>query len=258
MIPDPHVLGQLATAIAELHAEPPPDNALPSEDVLTQARERILQHLPNSGIGLEGVVEHLRRDIVPGFNASSRSSNYYGFITGGSTPAASLADNLVTAYDQNVQVHLPKETVATDLEDRTLGMLCELLNLDPSQWQHRTFTTGATASNTLGLACGREYVIAEAAAARSDPSISVGEVGIYEAMHRSGIDKIQVLTTVPHSSLSKAASVLGMGRASVKSVGLKDAPHKFDMALLKKLLESHGAASIVAISASEVNSESIF
>jgi glutamate/tyrosine decarboxylase-like PLP-dependent enzyme len=254
MFADTEILSKLSGAIAEIHIESPPENALPPGDSVTQAREKLLQHLPESGIGLEGAINHLRKDIVPGFNGSSRSSKYYGFVTGGITPAASLADNLVTAYDQNTQVHLPNESVATNLEDKALDMLCELFSLDPSHWQHRTFTTGATASNILGLACGREYVITEAAAVRGDTPISIGELGIYEAMHQSGIDKIQVLTTEPHSSLRKAAGILGLGRASIKTVSLAGSPHRFDLAQLKDLLTAPGTASIVAISASEVNS----
>jgi glutamate/tyrosine decarboxylase-like PLP-dependent enzyme len=226
---------------------------LPSEHLLTHARQKLHQHLPASGLGLQETIRHLQEDIAPGFNASSRSPSYYGFVTGGSTPVASLADNLVTAYDQNLGVHLPNESVATNVEDAALSLLAELLKLDPAQWPHRIFTTGATASNILGLACGREYVLAEAAAHRSDATTSVGELGIVEAMHRSGVDKIQILTTVPHSSLYKAAGILGLGRAAVKSVGLEDAPHRFDIPQLKKLLEPPGTASIVAISASEVN-----
>lgn len=44
-----------------------------------------------------------------------------------------------------------------------------------------------------------------------------------------------------------------MGRASVKLVGLEGSTHRFDIPLLKKLLTQPGTASIVAISASEVN-----
>jgi len=150
-------------------------------------------------------------------------------------------------------VHLPSESIATNIEDTALNLLCNLLDLTPHHWPHRTFTTGATASNMLGLACGREYVIDEASAHRTDAEVSVGEVGIAEAMCHAGIDKIQILTTAPHSSLSKAASVLGLGRACVKSVGLSDAAHRFDMGKLKTLLVQPGSASIVVISASEVN-----
>lgn len=244
---------QLATAIANLHTSPPPTDVLPSQNTIDKARATLRPELPEQGVGLEDTIRHLTQDLGPALNASSRSATYYGFVTGGSTPVASLADNLVTHYDQNVQVHLPKESLATEIEDRALVLLCSLLDLPASQWPHRTFTTGATTSNILGLACGREYVITEASAHRTDAEVSVGEHGIVEAMRLAGIDKVQILTTVPHSSLSKAASILGLGRSCVKCIGSADAPHKFDMAQLQKHLSKPGCASIVAISASEVN-----
>jgi glutamate/tyrosine decarboxylase-like PLP-dependent enzyme len=243
----------LNTAVAKLHSEPLPTNVLPPPETIEQARSKLAAKLPADGIGLSETIRHLEEDLGPAFNSSSRSPNYYGFVMGGITPAASIADNFVTAYDQNVMVHLPSDTIATDVEDRALSLLCELLNLQPESWPHRIFTTGATASNVVGLACGREYVIAEASAHRTDAENSVGEYGVVEAMRRAGVDKIQILTTVPHSSLSKAASILGLGRASVKHVGQEDAPHKFDMKLLQSLLEQPSSASIIAVSASEVN-----
>jgi glutamate/tyrosine decarboxylase-like PLP-dependent enzyme len=250
---DPDTFSQLASAISSLHLQPPPENVLPSESIVTQAREKLQKTLSASGVGFEEAIRHIREDLAPGFNGSSRSPHYYGFVTGGSTPAAALADNLVTIYDQNAAVHLPQESIATNVEDSATLLLAQLLKLEPSQWPHRLFTTGATASNVLGLACGREYAIAEASAHRSDTVSSVGELGIVEAMRRAGIDKIQILTTVPHSSLCKAAGILGLGRASVVDVGLPDASHKFDIPQLKKLLERPGTASIVAVSASDVN-----
>ncbi|CBX98482.1 hypothetical protein LEMA_P098910.1 [Plenodomus lingam JN3] len=221
---DVEAFERLATEIAKLHSQPTPTEVLPSGVALAHGQEKLVMLHPT-----------------------------YGFVTGGTTPAAALADHLVTYHDQNVQVHLPFETVATNVEDTTLNLVCNLLDLDPQHWPHRTFTTGATTSNVLGLACGREYVIAEASAHRTDEVVSVGEVGIIEAMRRAGIDEIQILTTVPHSSLSKAASILGLGRASVKTIGLTHAPHKFNMDTLKILLAQPGSASIVAVSASEVN-----
>lgn len=249
----PDLVKELATAVANLHTLPQPADVLPSAHALSRARATLKDDLPEEGAGLRDTICHLTQDLAPALNASSRSATYYGFVTGGATPAASLADNLVTHFDQNVQVHLPNETLATEIEDRALTLLCSLLNFSPSHWPHRTFTTGATASNILGLACGREYVIAEASAHRTDAEVSIGEHGIVEAMRLAGIDTIQILTTVPHSSLSKAASILGLGRNSVKTIGQSGAPHKFDMELLQKYLAQPGAASIVAISASEVN-----
>jgi glutamate/tyrosine decarboxylase-like PLP-dependent enzyme len=253
MHPNVETFSKLSTAISDIASQPIPSGVLPPNEVLTHARESLQKHLPSSGLGLEETIRHLQEDIAPGLNASSRSPNYYGFVTGGATPAATLADNLVTAYDQNAQVHLPNETVTTNVEDTALSMLCELLKLEPKQWPHRLFTTGATASNIIGLACGREYAIAKASAHLDNATNSVGELGIMQAMHRAGINGFQILTTVPHSSLFKAASIVGLGRASIKDVSLKDAPHKFDLLHLKKLLEQPGIASIIAVSASEVN-----
>lgn len=245
-------LDNLAHEIWEI-GHKPQKNPLPPQQSVENARKSLVSHLPAQGLGPQQAIEHIRNDIAPGFNSANRSSTFYGFVTGGITPAAHLADNLVTAYDQNVQVHLPQETIATEVEDRALSLLCELLNLDPAEWGHRTFTTGATASNILGLACAREHVIREAAVAAGAEDDSVGEVGLVEAMNRAGIKKVQVLTTVPHSSLSKAASIAGLGRASVKLVGLEGQSHRFDTARVKTLMETPGVATIVAISAAEVN-----
>ena len=148
------------------------------------------------------------------------------------------------------------------VEDKALKMLQELLRFDPTEWRGRTFTTGATAGNVLGLACGREFVIREAfrrAEGRSrsngddDDAGAVGEWGMLEVCRRAGIDRVQVLTTAPHSSLGKAASVVGLGRASVHDVGRDDDPLAFDMDKLEHMLNRERTASIVAISCSEVN-----
>ena len=230
-----------------------PEAVLPTQQSLKHARTALLESLPDKGLGYVNISHHLFQDIVPGFNAASRSPNFYGFVTGGSTPAAALADNLVTLHDQNVQVHLPNETIATDVEDHALKLLCDLLRLDPATWLHRTFTTGATSSNVLGLACGREHVIADAARRRFSAAVSVGELGLLRAMRAAELDDVQILTTVPHSSLSKAASILGLGRACVKLVGDDNEPHGFDMAKLEETLKDQKLASIVAISCAEVN-----
>lgn len=225
---------------------------LPSKEQISKARSHLINSLPIIGLGLDHIQKHVQTNLAPGLNKPSQSPNYYGFVTGGVTPAASLADNVVTEHDQNVSVHLPNDTVATDVEDRALRMVCELLNLEPEDWLHRTFTTGATASNVVGLACGREFVIHEAAAFEGK-EISVAEHGVHEAMRMAGIHSVQILTTVPHSSLVKAASVVGLGRACVRNVARTCAHHRFDMQALRSALSRPKVASIVSISMAEVN-----
>jgi hypothetical protein len=107
--------------------------------------------------GPQATIDHILGAIVPGLNGQALSSRYFGFVTGGVLPVAEAADNIVSALDQNVQVHLPGHSVSTAVEDAALAMLVAFLELgDPAEWPGRTFTTGATASNIMGLACGRD------------------------------------------------------------------------------------------------------
>ncbi|KAJ4513727.1 hypothetical protein HRR83_005126 [Exophiala dermatitidis] len=268
---------------------------------------------------LTHLATHLSTDIIPFLNLSSLSPNYYGFVTGGATPAALLGEFLASVFDQSLQVHLPQETIATTLEVVALNQLVRLFRLPEEEWgvggrrrsktepdtesktrtetetgqqQRRgsvsgsgstttttaarikpgggggTFTTGATASNVLGLALGREYVLRRAVeqkgALPDDPAVetnySCGEHGIAELMTQAGVRKIQVLTTLPHSSIAKAASIVGIGRKNVVSINNPKDPLQIDLELLeseaRKIRDESGAGavlSILVVSAGEVN-----
>ncbi|KAK2024835.1 pyridoxal-dependent decarboxylase [Colletotrichum zoysiae] len=207
-------------------------------------------------LGDEATLSHIVDEVVPGLNGQARSGRYYGFVTGGSLPVAEAADNVVSALDQNVQVHLPSQTVATELESVTLRMLADVLGLEEEGedgaaggevWKGRTFTTGATASNILGLACGREAVVERRGG-------KVGEEGLLGACLAAGVKEVQVLTSMGHSSLSKAASVVGLGRASVRELPASaDEPWRLDLGAVEEHLGRRGVVSIIAVSAGEVN-----
>ncbi|KAJ6779756.1 hypothetical protein PWT90_06288 [Aphanocladium album] len=209
-----------------------------------------------AGAAAAAVASHIATDIVPALTGQNASSRYFGFITGGTLPLAEWADNVVSAVDQNVQVHLPTQTVATAVEDAALAMLARVLRLDDDVAEHggfrgRTFTTGATASNVAGLACGREFALNQRLAGSG---VTSGDVGLLAAAARAGIHEIQVLTSMGHSSLSKAASVVGLGRLAVKELRLaEDEPWRFDIDAAEAAMQKEGVATILGISAGEVN-----
>ncbi|RDL37531.1 PLP-dependent transferase [Venustampulla echinocandica] len=230
------------------------NDALPPVSSIVAATKSLPAFFSPMGLGEEATQAHLLSDICPGFNGPKTSANYYGFVTGGVFPIAEVADNIVTAFDQNVQVHLPNQSISTIVEGKALEMVVELLRLGKG-WDGRTFTTGATGSNILGLACGREAVVKmrlEKVGEQAGP----GELGLLAACSKAGIKNIQVLTTMGHSSLYKAASVVGLGRASVKEIPVSSQePWRIDLDKLESELKlsDEGIVSIVALSAGEVN-----
>ncbi|KAI9666351.1 MAG: hypothetical protein M1821_004287 [Bathelium mastoideum] len=224
---------------------------LPPLSAIQKARDALHDSL--EPMGEDAAIRHIKDDIVPGLNNSSRSPSYYGFVTGGTTPTAFQADSIVTECDQNVAVHLPEETIATEVENRALCLLCDLFNLRTEDWVHRILTTGATASNVLGLACAREYIVSKGGERAGQYETSIGEIGIMEAARRAGIDKIQILSSAPHSSLVKAASVVGLGRASVVALNAPESSSFESLQILEKHLQQKNTASIVAISCGEIN-----
>ncbi len=207
--------------------------------------------------GDKATLVHLVDTVLPGLNGQSRSGRYYGFVTGGTLPVAEAADNIVTALDQNLHAHLPRQTVSTAVEHAALQMLADVLSLGDIMAgadAGATLTTGATASNVLGLALGREAVVRWRL---REGGVGAAELGLLEACRAAGVSSIRILTSMAHSSLYKAASIIGLGRNSVV-----DLPHsatepwRLDLDGVERLLSTgtqDGTSYIISVSAGEVN-----
>lgn len=231
---------------------------LPHVTTIQKASSSLISSLPDQGHGIQRTTEHVLEEITPALNHQALSPSYYGFVTGGVTPAARLAEEIVSAYDQNLVVHLPETSIATTVEDHALKLLLQLFNFSPEAWPGRTFTTGATASNVMGLACGREHIINRVIQKRrkhsaSETAQTVGELGLLAACREADIADIQILTTLPHSSLKKASSIVGLGRSCFHQVSRSKDGLEFDLDMLEERLKRPHSASIVVISCAEVN-----
>ena len=53
--------------------------------------------------------------------------------------------------DESLQLNFPDSTIGLALEDKTCDLVLDLLGIPPHTFKGRTITTGATASNIVGL-----------------------------------------------------------------------------------------------------------
>ena len=229
---------------------------LPEVSILENSKSKLPLKLPEHGLGIEETTDHLLKDIAPALSGSSLSPNYYGLVIGGTTPAARIAESIVSLYDQNPCIHLPDQSIASTVEDKALRLLSDLLRFDSDAWSG-IFTTGATASNILGLACGREHVINHRIKMIQGEHAkeTVGSLGLLRACMIAKVENVHIYTTMAHSSLYKASSLLGLGRSCVQHIGKLASDIGFDFKELERKLEchQHNSVTIVVISCAEVN-----
>jgi glutamate/tyrosine decarboxylase-like PLP-dependent enzyme len=193
--------------------------------------------LPADGMGAEAALDLFKKRYGDEMAASS-GARFWGFVTGGTTPAALMGDWLVSAYDLNLSNAV--NSVAPNIEFEAIELLRGLFDL-PADF-HGTFVTGATMSNFAGLAMGREW-------AAGHYGVSIRNDGV------GAMPPVPVLSAEAHSSIFKALSMLGMGRNSLKPVpklgGNREAVDV--KALESSLQQLNGAPAIVVANAGTVN-----
>ncbi|KIA95412.1 amino acid decarboxylase [Pedobacter kyungheensis] len=197
----------------------------------------LINSLAAEGVGAEGALKQFNERFEPIIVASS-GPRYWGFVTGGTTPAAIAGDWLTTIYDQNTQSAKGNGDISALIELETIQLLLSLFNL-PHQF-FGGFVTGATLSNFTCLAVARQWI------------------GKQEGKDfaREGItDKVNVLSATPHSSSVKSLAMLGLGSNNIIPVkvmqGNREALDIADLEL--KIQALNGAPFILISSAGTVN-----
>ncbi len=199
---------------------------------------KLLAHdiLPEEGMGAQEAIASFRRKYE-GQLSGSAGPRYLGFVTGGSTPAALAGDWLVSSYDQNVSSD--GDSIATTVERETLALLRDLFAL-PDDFDG-VFVSGATQANLVALATARQWACQRLG---HDPS----EEGLWD------MPRIPVFSSVPHTSILKALSMLGMGRQAVEYVPCLPGRQAIDPAELAQHLAAAGGKPVIVVaSAGEVN-----
>ncbi|MEQ9378173.1 MAG: pyridoxal-dependent decarboxylase [Imperialibacter sp.] len=187
--------------------------------------------LTGDGQGSEAALaefkERFRNLIV-----ASAGPRYWGFVTGGTTPAAIMGDMLATIFDQNTQTVKGHGDLSGIIEFETIDMLKELFSL-PDDFLGG-FVTGATMSNFTCLGVARQWL-------GKQNHTDIAKAGV------SG--PAPVLSAVPHSSSIKALSMLGMGSSNIQLVKTIDATREaIDIEALEEKIKALRGASFLLIS----------
>lgn len=157
--------------------------------------------LSESGVGIESALAQLRREVLPYLNHTV-GPRFFGFVTGGITPASLAGDWIASAIDQ-----LPNpydQCISTQLTDQTIKYLLDLFLL-PRQQFDGCFTSGSSVANLIALTTARQWFAERA-------GIDVTEEGL------RGFSELAVYSAAPHMSIAKALGIIGLGRKALRLV----------------------------------------
>lgn len=195
------------------------------------------RNLNDSGLGALTALEEFNQRLAP-LMVSQAGPRYWGFVTGGATPASIVGDWLTTIYDPNAQATKAQGGVSALIEIETINLLLQLLALPKSFLGG--FVTGATMSNFTSLAVARQWFGKQ----------------LGHDFAKNGITApLNILTATPHSSSVKCLAMLGIGSQNftkLKTIeGNREAIDISD--LEQKITELNGQPFILISSAATVN-----
>ncbi|MCL4303652.1 MAG: aminotransferase class V-fold PLP-dependent enzyme [Anaerolineae bacterium] len=206
-------------------------SVVPSPEAIARLSQ-LDEPLPDEPTGPEQVLA-LLDDIGSPAAVASAGGRYFGFVTGGSLPAALAANWLAGAWDQNSALSI-MSPIAAKLEEVARRWLLEILGLPPEAGAG--FVTGATMANFTGLAAARHALLER-------QGWDVEARGLFSAPPLTVVVGDEV-----HVSLLKALSLLGLGRERVSRV-----PVDGQGRIRAEALPPLSPATIVCIQAGNVN-----
>jgi glutamate/tyrosine decarboxylase-like PLP-dependent enzyme len=184
-----------ANAHARRWLESVPDRAVPPHAGADELRAAFGEVIPTGPTDPAAVVDLLAAATEPGLMAIA-SGRFFGWVMGGTLPAALGADWLVSAWDQNAGMRTATPGVVA-AEEAAARWLLDILALPAGC--DVGFTTGATMANFSCLAAAREDVLAKA-------GWDVAQHGL------TGGPAVQVIVGAQrHDSVDLALRYLGLG-----------------------------------------------
>ncbi len=192
--------------------------------------------LPESGDDAARVVDALATAVEPGLIASA-GPRYFGFVIGGSVPAALAAEWLTATWDQNAALNIASPAAAA-VEAVAAEWVKELLGLPKGAAVG--FVTGCQMANFSGLLAGRHAVLARA-------GWDVEKQGLQDAP-----EVHVVIGEEAHATILSALRLLGLGESRALRVAA-DAQGRMIPAALEAALGPLRGPILVAAQAGNVS-----
>ncbi|HEX3742336.1 MAG TPA: pyridoxal-dependent decarboxylase [Bryobacteraceae bacterium] len=216
------------------HSDETPVSA--SVDLAT-LRARLTRPLTGAGLPPEQVVAELVQDSAGG-HIGCAGGRFFGWVVGGSLPAALAADWLTSAWDENCTLFASGPAAAV-MEEVAGEWLKEILGLPASA--SFGFVTGCQMAHTTCLAAARHGVLAA-------HGWDVEDRGL------CGAPAIRVLSSDQrHGTIERSLRLLGLGRGCVVDLPVDDAGRLPSAVLREALRATPGAPTIVLLQAGDLN-----
>ena len=217
------------------------DRPVHASATLVELRDALRLPLPDGPVDAATVVAHLA-DAAGGGIVGTMSPRYFGFVIGGSHPAALAADWLVSAWDQNAGLYVGGPSVGV-MEEVAADWLTDLLGLPANT--SVGFVTGCQMAHFTALAAARHQVLAEV-------GWDVEERGL------TGAPRVRIVVGEHrHVTVDRALRYLGFGTANIEVVAA-DGAARMDADELDRLLGTGPAGpTIVCAQVGEVNTGAI-
>ena len=214
-----------------------PDRTVPPKSTCDDIVAALGGELPEGPTDPAEVIDLLAQHIEPGLMAMP-SGRFFGWVIGGTLPAALGADWLVSAWDQNTGMRFATPGT-TGTEEVAGAWLLDLLGLPKTS--EVGFVTGGTMANFTGLAAGRQQVLTQA-------GWDLNRDGL------SGAPRVAVLVGEDrHSTIDLTLRYLGLG---VPTAVAADEQGRIRPDALAEALQRADGPTIVALQAGNLHSGS--
>lgn len=228
---DEELLGRVAAAIREYGASLADRPAYPASEAIS-GLSRFDEALPNNGAAAPEIIGELDEIGRPA-TVAGNGGRYFGFVTGGTLPAALGANMIASAWDQCASGPV-SSPVASRLEAIASKWVLELLGL-PSD-SGLGFMTGSSIANLACLTVARDEI-----ARRQGVDIA------RDGLELATIDV--VASTESHATVIRALRVLGLGARQIRMAAC-DGQGRVDPDQLPELSDR----TILCLQAGNVNS----